>query len=234
MPQTEKYKETWTGKIVNKTFTDLTFVELIVRKSIIKDSIFADIQFKNCSLGFDTQYTNCEFTNCKFTGKYGSLGRPAEFHNCKFINCTFIGVDMFEGVDFDDCIISGRIKNAIFKDDHHNVKNSGTIFNNCDLSKLILDNVSIYGHEIFKKSILPKSGIRRFKNPNNILINRAFQIYSEINDDSKYESELIFSPTLKTGQDPIILDELFLNSFFKNSNSKNLFEEIIFGYELKD
>ena len=234
MPQTEKYKETWTGKISTKTYQDLTFVELIVRKSTIKDSIFADIQFKNCSLGLNTQYTNCEFSNCKFTGKYGSLGRPSEFHNCKFINCTFIGADMFEGVDFDNCIISGRIKNAIFKDDHPNVKNTRTIFNNCDLSNLILDNVSIYGHEVFKKSILPKSGIRRFNNPNNILINRALQICSEIKDYSKYNSEVIFNPTLKSGQDPIILDELFLNSFFTNSNSKNLFEEIVLGYELED
>lgn len=73
-----------------------------------------------------------------------------------------------------------------------------------------------------------------FNNADDILIKRASQMCSEIKTDSKIESEVIFRATLKSGQNPIILDNLFLDSFFPDQNSKDLFENIVLGYELTD
>ncbi len=228
----EKHQETWTGKILNQEFLDCIFNELKVRNADIKNVDFIKVHFKNSYLGFNTKYTDCTFDSCKFFGKYNSLGRPAYFKNCKFINCNFIGIDLFEGQYFEECFISGKIKNAILKDEHPEIKNTQTVFNKCNLTDTIFDNVSIYGKSIFRNTLLPIKGLRFFKNTDDSLIRRAQEICSQIDNDSKIESEIIFKTSFKKGQDPIILDELFLYSFFKTGDSKMIFEEIVTGYEL--
>jgi len=232
--KTEKNNDDWTGPIENKIFKDIVFNELTIRKSKITNSTFSNCNFKNCYLGFDVQYLNCEFNKCKFDGKYSSLGRPAEYNNCKFIECQFVGSNLLEGVDFFSCTISGKIKNVILKDEHPKIENCRTTFKQCDLSTVIFDNVSIYGHQIFKDTLLPTTGIRSFDNVNDVLIKRAVQICSYIKDNSKIESEVIFRPTLRSGQDLIILDIPLINSLFADQSSKDLFEKIVDGYELKD
>lgn len=232
MGRIKKYKMEWSGRIQGKEFADILFEELTVRKGNIKKVVFRNIHFKNCYLGFDSKYSECVFLNCKFYGKYSSLGKPCKYMNCQFENCLFIGIDLFAGQHFYDCKFSGVMKNPILNDKHPKVKNNETVFKNCDLTDLTFHNVSLYGKNVFINCILPASGIRLYDNLNDKLIERAEQICSNVESDHKIESEVIFRRTLKQGQNPIILDNLFLDSFFKTENSRKIFEEIVKGYEL--
>ena len=139
---------------------------------------------------------------------------------------------MFTGQHFRDCFLSGLMKNPILNDKHPQIENNETVFKNCDLTDLVFDNVSVYGKDVFEKCILPKRGVRLFDNTGDKLIERAEQICRNINSDDKIESEIIFKKEQKGGQNPLILDKLFLDSVFKTENSRKIFDEIINGYEL--
>ncbi len=233
MKITKEHKIEWTGKIKGKEFSDILFDELIIRKADIKDVVFKNVHFKNSHLGFDTKYSNCVFVDCKFYGKYSSLGKPATYNDCRFENCKFVGTDLFTGQHFKNCFLSGLMKNPILNDKHSKIDNNETVLKNCNLTDLTFDNVSIYGKEIFDNCKLPNSGIRLFENSGDKLINRAENICKNLDTDDKIESEIIFKRDLKNGQNPLILDNLFLESFFKTGNSRKIFEEIINGYEIK-
>jgi uncharacterized protein YjbI with pentapeptide repeats len=232
MNRNKEHKVEWIGKIKGKEFSDILFDELVVRKADIKEVVFRNSHFKNSYLGFDTKYTDCTFIDCKFYGKYSSLGKPAEYTDCRFENCEFIGLDLFTGQHFYNCVLSGLMKNPILSDKHPKVDNNETYFKDCDLTNLIFDNVSIYGKNIFDKCTLPESGIRLFDNTDDKLIQRAEEICRNIDSDDKIDSEIIFKRDLKKGQNPIILDNLFLDSFFKTDNSKKIFDEIVKDCEL--
>ena len=234
MKRTKEHKIEWSGKIEGKEFSDIFFDELIIRKADIKDVVFKNVHFKNSHLGFDTKYFDCVFVDCKFYGKYSSLGKPATYNDCQFENCEFVGIDLFTGQHFKNCFLSGLMRNPILNDKHPQIENNETVFKNCDLTDLVFDNVSVYGKDVFEKCILPKLGVRLFDNTDNKLIERAEQICRNINSDDKIDSEIIFKRDLKKGQNPIILDKLFLESFFKTENSRNIFDEIINGYELSE
>ncbi|QLE01786.1 hypothetical protein HX109_09535 [Galbibacter sp. BG1] len=232
MKRTKEHKLDWSGRIENKKFINILFNELTVRKAQIKKVIFQNVHFKNCFLGYNSKYSDCTFIDCRFYGKYSSLGPPSSFYNCRFVNCQFIGIDLFTGQYFYDCQLSGLMKNSILNDEHAKIINNETVFKNCDLSGLIFENVNVYGKNIFNNCILPNKGIRLFDNKDDKLIERAERYCGEIESDDKIESEVIFRKTLKQGQNPIILDELFLESFFKTENSRRIFEDIVNGYEL--
>jgi len=218
---------------MGEEYTNILFEGLTVRNAKILNTIFKNVHFKNCYLGFDSIYSSCMFENCKFFGKYSSLGRPSKYLNCKFVNCLFIGLNLFEGQTFIECSFSGKIKNAILRDEHPNIKNAQTIFDKCNLSETIFDCVNIYGNSIFRNTYLPKKGIRLYKNQGDSLLKRAINFCSKIKDDSKIESEVIFRES-KRGQDPIILDEIFLSTFFKTNESKEIFDEIVKGFEINE
>ncbi len=232
MKRVKKHKIYWSGRIKGKEFANILFEELTVRNARITKVIFKNIHFKNCYLGFNSKYLDCTFIDCKFYGKYSSLVKPAQYTNCRFENCQFIGIDLFTGQHFYNCKLSGLMKNALLIDKHPKVKNNETVFKNCDLTDLIFDNVSLYGKNVFENCLLPTSGIRLYDNANDGLIQRAEEVCREIETTDKIESEVIFRRTLKEGQNPLILDELFLNSFFKTENSRKIFESIVDGYEL--
>lgn len=126
------------------------------------------------------------------------------------------------------------MKNPILRDKHPSVDHSETVFESCDLKDLVFDNVSIYGNEVFRNCILPVEGLRLFDNTNDSLLERAQRICSEIDSEDKIESEVIFRKTTKHGQNPIILDEPFLHSFFETEKSRQIFEQIVKGFELKE
>lgn len=232
MKRTKEHKIDWSGRIEGKEFVDILFDELTVRKAEIKKVTFQNAHFRNCYLGFNSKYSDCTFIDCKFYGKYSSLGQPSSFKECLFKNCQFIGTDLFTGQHFYDCQLSGLMKNSILNDKHPKVSNNETVFKNCDLSGLIFDNVSLYGKNVFDNCILPNKGIRLFDNTKDRLIEEAERVCGEIESDDKIESIVIFRKTVKQGQNPIILDELFLKSFFKTENSRRIFEDIVKGYEL--
>lgn len=233
MIRSKKSKIEWTGKIDGKEFQNVLFEELNVRNAELSKGVFKNVHFKNCYLGFNTEYSHCVFVDCKFYGKYSSLGSPAKYRNCQFENCQFIGTDLFTGQHFYDCEFSGVMKNPILNDKHPKIENNETVFKNCNLADLIFENVSIYGKNIFENCILPNSGIRLFDNENDKLIEKAEQVLQEIQTNDKLESEVIFRRALKGGQNPIILDNFFLNSFFKTKDSREIFERIVDGYELR-
>ncbi|WP_306012965.1 MULTISPECIES: pentapeptide repeat-containing protein [unclassified Allomuricauda] len=232
MKKTKEHKIDWNGRIENKEFSDILFEELTVKKADIKSVTFRNVHFKNCYLGFNSKYSDSTFIECKFYGKYSSLGTPAIYTNCRFENCQFIGIDLFTGQHFYDCKFSGLMKNPILNDIHPKVKNNETVFKNCDLTNLTFQNVSLYGKNVFENTILPASGIRLYDNTNDKLIEKAEQVCGSIESSDKIESEVIFRRNLKQGQNPIILDDLFLDSFFKTENSRKIFEKIVKGYEL--
>jgi hypothetical protein len=233
MKQTRK-GEKFTGKIIEQDYSGILFDELLISKAKITKARFQNVHFKNSQLGFDSDYNDCEFTKCKFFGKYSSLGLRAKYSNTKFIDCEFIGVTLFEGSKFYNCTFSGLIKNAIIRDSKTGLFSKKTpVFNNCDLSEVIFDNLSLYGSKALESCILPKQGIRKFQNEDDSLIEKAHEICSRINNLDKIESEIIFKRDLKSGQNPIILDNLFLDSFFKTPDSRKIFETIVSGFELQ-
>jgi uncharacterized protein YjbI with pentapeptide repeats len=230
--KTKIHNEIWTGKKINLNFHDCIFNELIVKNAYFKNVNFKNVDFKNSYLGFNSEYINCTFEKCKFMGKYSSLGKPSKFKNCNFIDCNFVGIELFEGQIFEECIISGKIKNAILRDEHEKVENSQTVFEKCDLTNVIFDNVSIYGKSIFKNSILPKKGLRIFKNIDDRLLIKAKEIFANIDSGEQLDLEILFRLSLKKGQNPIIFDEIFLRTFLKTNDTKRLFELIVEGYEI--
>lgn len=234
MKRTTEYNINWSGRIEDREFSNILFSELTVRNTEIKRSKFHNVHFKNCYLGFNSTYSDCTFIDCKFYGKYSSLGCPASYHSCRFINCQFIGIDLFSGQHFNNCQFSGLMKNPILRDQHPSTDHSETVFESCDLKDLVFDNVSVYGNEVFRNCILPVEGLRLFDNTNDSLLERAQRICSEIDSEDKIESEVIFRKTTKHGQNPIILDEPFLHSFFKTEKSRQIFEQIVKGFELKE
>ncbi len=234
MKRTKEHKIEWSGKIKEKEISDILFDELIIRKANIKGVVFKNVHFKNSQLGFDAKYYECDFIDCKFYGKYSSLGKPSTYNDCRFENCEFVGIDLFTGQHFKNCVLSGLMKNPILHDKHPQIENSETVFNNCDMTDLIFDNVSIYGKDVFRDCVLPKQGIRLFDNTGDKLIERAEQICRNINSSDKIASEIIFRRDLKKGQNPIILDDMFLESFFETENSRKTFDEITKGYELNE
>jgi uncharacterized protein YjbI with pentapeptide repeats len=234
MKRTKEHKNEWSGKIKEKEFSDILFDELVVRKADIKNVVFKNVHFKNSHIGLDTEYSDSVFIDCKFYGKYSSLGKPAKYINCRFENCEFVGIDLFTGQRFYNCFLSGFMKNPILNDKHPKLDNNETEFIDCDLTDMTFDNVNIYGKDVFKNCILPKSGIRLFDNTDDKLIQRAEKICKNIDSNDKIESEIIFKRDQKQGQNPLILDKLFLYSFFKTENSRKIFDEIIKGFELNE
>lgn len=232
MRQTRK-NEKLTGKIIGLDYSDILFDGLLISKTKITKARFKNIQFKNSQLGYDSEYNDCEFSKCKFIGKYSTLGLLTKYTNCNFINCEFIGVSLFEGSKFYNCTFSGVIKNAIIRDSKFGLlSKKTTVFNDCDLSCVIFDNLSLYGTGL-NNCVLPKNGIRKFKNDKDSLIDKAYEICSKINSQDKIESEIIFKRDLKSGQNPIILDDLFLETFFKTAESRHFFDTLVEGYEIK-
>lgn len=233
MKRTSEHNIKWFGIIEDVEFSNILFNELVVKKAELRKVIFKNVYFKNCNLGLNSKYSDCLFIDCKFYGKYSSLGKPCKFDNCEFVNCEFNGIDLLVGVHFFNCIFSGLLKNQILNDKNSKTENNETVFKDCNLMNLKFNNVNIYGNNIFDNCILPKSGIRLFDNTNNKLITRAEEICKDLDTNDKIESEIIFRRELKNGQNPLILDELFLESFFMTNGSRKIFEEIVKGYEVR-
>jgi len=232
MKQTRK-GEKITGKIVGQEYTDILFDELLISKAKITKTRFHSVHFKNSQLGKDSDYNDCEFIKCKFFGKYSTLGLTTKYSNSRFVDCEFIGVTLFEGPKFNNCSFSGLIKNAIIRESKIGLFGKKiSVFNDCDLSGVIFDNLSLYGSNGLESCILPKKGIRKFQNENDSLIEKAHAICSKIYNQDKVESEIIFKRDLKSGQNPIILDDLFLETFFKTPESRHIFDTIIEGHEI--
>jgi uncharacterized protein YjbI with pentapeptide repeats len=207
---------------------------LLVDRAKISNTRFNNTHFKNSQLGRDSDYNNCEFVNCKFFGKYSTLGFSTRYTNCNFIDCDFVGVTLFEGSKFYKCNFSGVIKNAIIQDSRVGLFGAKTaVFNDCDLRDVTFNNLSLYGSIGFNRCILPDKGLRKFRNDKDSLIQRAYDICSRVTSQDKIESEVIFKKDLKSGQNPIILDDIFLSSFFTTSDSRNIFETIVQEFEIK-
>jgi uncharacterized protein YjbI with pentapeptide repeats len=225
--------EKFMGKIIGQDYSNILFDELLIRKTKIKKTRFNNIHFKNSQLGYDSEYNDCEFLKCKFFGKYSTLGLSTIYRGCKFVDCEFIGETLFEGSKFYNCTLSGVIKNAIIKDSKEGLLGKNiAVFNDCDLSDMIFHKLSLYGKIGLNNCVLPNKGIRKFNNYNDSLIERANEICSKIGNLDKIESEVIFKKDLKSGQNPIILDDIFLASFFKTPNSKIVFDTIVNGFEI--
>ncbi len=228
----ERKQEKIKGRISNQHYSNILFDELQVSNSKISDSKFDNIHFKNFKLGDNSTYTNCEFKNCKFWGMYSSLGHRTKYINCSFVDCKFTGVLLFSRAGFYNCKFSGKIINAIIQDNKGGLFSKTTVtFNNCDLSDIIFENLSLYGRG-FNNCVLPLNGIRKFRNENDKLIERAETICSGVDSNDKIESEVIFERKKKCGQNPIIIDTHFLDSFFKSSKSKEIFDLIVGGFEI--
>jgi len=140
---------------------------------------------------------------------------------------------ILDGTTFTGCKFTGLFKNIILRDAQGEFKNMGTQFSNCDMEGLVFDNISIYGKNLFVNTKLPIGGLRLYANTNDSLIHRAKEICSKIDEDYKRESEVLFNEEIHSGQNPIIFDDLMINSFFKNDESRGLFDEIVNGYEIK-
>jgi len=234
--RTKKINETISGKIRNQEFIDATYENLVIRDAIFENTTFNNVHFNNCYLGFNSSFIKSKFIKCKFYGKYSSLGNPggilAAYNSCEFVDSEFTGQEILGGTNFIDSSFSGLFKNIVLRDSTGDLKNHGTNFLNCNLENLIFKDIHIYGKEVFKNTILPKKELLLLDNKDDKLIKRTIEICSNVSSDIKIESEIIFKPSLRSGQEIIILDKSFINTFFKSDNSRKLFDEIINGFEL--
>jgi hypothetical protein len=222
------------GKINSKEFIDVDFEELIIHNAKLNNVQFINCKFKNSYIGFNSHYSSCSFIKCKFFGRYSSLGEPTkkltQYNSCNFINCNIFGMEILNGTIFNKCKISGVLKNTILRDSIGKYKNSGTSFNDSDLEELNFNNISIYGNYLFNNTKLPKNGLVLLDNENDKLIKRANTIIKKNSKQYTVASEILFMPSLHSGQNPIILDEPFLKTFFKTNESRQIFNQIIEGH----
>jgi hypothetical protein len=209
----------------------MSFDELIIRDATLSNINFANCQFKNSYMGFNSEYINCSFNNCTFAGKYSSFGSAQKnitrYTHCTFTDCKFKGLELFSGVKFEKCLFSGLFQNLILRGQSIN---RGVRFVDCDLKKVTFDNISIYGIDIFSNTELPSFGIRLYSNEENSLIERAKHICSKVAKNHRIEAEVIFDEGLHFGQKLIILDDNFMNTFFRTKESREVFDEIVAGF----
>ena len=210
------------SEIKDSAYRNIMFDNLRVARTKVSTSIFLNSDFKNSS-AHKTSYVDCDFIQCKFYGRFGNLGDKTTYINCNFINCDITGVTMFEGPNFINCSFSGRIKNAIINNEAaHLWGGKCPIFENCDFKDAIFDNFNIYGSLGLNGSILPKNGILKFRNDNNELFLKIREMSAGIENDMMISIWALFSS--KSGQNPIIFDELCLNSFFDTADAQQLFD----------
>lgn len=210
----------------NQTFLDTTFdgLEVCSRKMI--DCKFHNVHFKHSQLGNNTTYSNCKFTNCKIEGKYSTLGNPATYINCSFEDFNFKGNMIFMGAIFEHCQFSGSFSNNIFINEKRWFKKYST-FNNCDLSDVNFENITFNSVRTFKECKLPEKGIRLFRNDNNDLLNF---INSRQDSELTNSIRILFDSQLKQDQNPLIFDEVTLNTFLQSSELQ-LFKQLTSDYE---
>lgn len=224
----------WESNFSDKIFLNVLFDGLVIRNSTLTNIIFEKCQFKNSYLGFNNKYIDCIFVDCIFSGKYSSFGNPkgvvAKYSHCNFKNCDFKGLSLFEGVEFHKCMFSGIFHNIILRSEKF--ANHGVKFVSCDLKEVNFSNISIYGVNVFKDTILPTKGIKLYSNRNDELLEKAKRIYPKVEKNYRIESEIIFSEESVSGQSVIILDDCLINTFFKTKESREVFDKIIEGFSI--
>ncbi|NQX99441.1 MAG: hypothetical protein HRT73_16420 [Flavobacteriales bacterium] len=148
-------KERWKQNLLDESFEQIEFTELVVVSKKIDNCKFDNIIFKHSNLGSNTTYRNCKFINCSFSGKYCSLGNPVDYIDCTFENCNFTGTIIFLGSVFKRCLISGKMKNNILTDEKRWFKKY-VKFEECNLTKVDIENMTRNGNKLFKDCELPQ------------------------------------------------------------------------------
>lgn len=230
-------RETVLLKKINGKFDQLiienkVFDQLIVRNSKFFDSKFYNVHFKHSSIGIKSSYTNCDFVKCKFWGTNSHFGGPCVFTNCNFLDCNIRGNYILTNVTFINCTFRGKFINTILYSKTIKQPFGPILFNNCDLSELGFENVSIKGSEIFNNCRLPKKSVRYFQNNNNELLEKSIKFCASNSSQIALVSSILFDKELSINQNPIMFDDTLLSTIFDSEESRNLFERIVDGFEI--
>ena len=214
-------------KIKSKTYEKTLFDGVSFKYVDFVNCIFNKCKFKNCHIGFDTTYTNCEWNNSQFTGKYSGFS-GGRFDNCRFIN-VLIQSGLMQDLRFKKCIFSGKFKNLIFVGENDD-NNWTTRFTDCDLSELILNNVSFVSGVNFSSTVLPKDGVRIFRNTNN---EYTYAIHKEINKLDKENSIPLDVLSGGNGQELEVIDIHTIEHLFLDMTlALEAFERVAKDYEV--
>jgi hypothetical protein len=225
-------QEKWSGRFNNLVFEDIEYDELTIRNSRFTDCRFDHVDVKHSNIGFQAKYEHCVFSNCNFWGANSHFGGPAEFIHCRFEECTIQGIYILQDVTFTNCVFSGKLADAIMFGREFR-REAGTVrFDRCDLSSLLLENVNIKGTGIFVQTRLPKQGVRKFNNPTDDLLEHAVKVISRYPDDIARPCSILFKRDLRGGQDPVVFDEIMLAKVLETAETRDLFEEIVTGFEM--
>ena len=232
--------EEWIGKVQDKSFENKRFENLIVRRGNINNCTFSSCEFFNSYLGFSrfrirSRYSNCSFKKVKIYGINSSMGdfnhRHSIFENCTFEDVEIRGTTQLTGVEFISCTFSGKIINCIL-DDFQKARRypSAVRFKNCDLAKVVFENTSIYGKDVFIDCSLPKNKMVYLDNRDNYLVARAEELVSEIRDKELTISiAVLFDRRIRSKQDIIMIDEALIAGLLKSPEEYQLYQSVISG-----
>ena len=229
--------ERWEGnhhrryEVQERNFIGTSFQELVVHLAAFRECRFTGCEFKNCCLGFDVRYFDCTWVNCKFHGKYMTFSDNSLFENCRFEN-VMIQSASTEGMTLRNCVISGRLRNMIWRGEASPRLVGKMVIDGCDLSGATFDNVNIYAGVDLSNSILPASGIRVFRNPRGSFSSALRVAGSHLEKDAGILLQVFGNEDCYARQDPVVFDIRILHDLLKLQISRDLFEAVAQEYEI--
>lgn len=214
-------------KVRGRVFNGVIFDKTVFRYVNFTDCRFTHCEFKDAYLGFHVKYKRCVWTNCNFYGKYLNFGRDSFFSDCEFNN-VFIQSGTLEGATFRDCRYTGKLRNLLVYGNGLSPAKP-TVFQGCDFSEAGFENVVFYAGVDFSKVILPKKGIRVFRNPEGAFSELLRNKTNDMNKTAAIPLDILGREEM---QDPIVLDCGLFQSLFTLDQSRKDFEEVSNRFEV--
>ena len=133
------------------------------------------------------------------------------------------------GLRFNKCTFSGKFKNLIFIGEKDS-NNWTTRLTDCDLSDVMLDNVSFVSGVDFSSTMLPKSGIRVFDNSNGLFTEALKNAIPTLDKDNAIPLEVLSEGDI---QELEVFDIPTLQDLFREApQGLAAFEKIAKTYEV--
>lgn len=212
----------------SKNFTNASFQELVVRNATVQDCSFDRCEFKNCYLGFNVQYNGCSWSKCNFHGKYSALGGPSLFEDCRFEDIRMQSESTDE-CTFRRCILAGKLRNMIWRG---TATPRNVVFEHCDLSGAVFENISVYGGVDLSTVILPRTGVRVFNNAGGAFSRALRESAGSLEKDAGIPLDVLGNADCYDEQNPVVFDVVVLADFLGSDVIRNAFETVAREYEV--
>lgn len=223
----------WGRRFLRKRVRDTKFEHTLFNEVSFKyvdfvNCVWTGCEFKNSHIGHDTVYKNCKWNSTKFTGKYSGFS-GGRFEGCYFDN-VLVQSGLMHDVQFDKCKFSGKFRNLILVGEK-DTNGWAARFKDCDLSELILDNVSFVAGIDLSTVKLPTSGIRLFSNKEDVFTKALEQAAQQLEGNNTIPFSVLSQAA--RGQELVVQDLPTLDYLFKNAaQARMVFESFAPTFEV--